>query len=164
MLIDDAAIEGFPSWRNFVRVLLVPNHVFLALCAVHLLASPSSVATGPAAVLEGILGAPREPKEVGSAVPIVATVMLLANLAGFMEILISPWERSSSGLWAMMCLAAGALVGFLFGIPRPRSDAAANAAAPRSRTKSNIEVVSDWPYQNHRWRRTGRISQGRCVR
>ena len=37
MLVSDTAFpDSTEAWRNFVRVLLVPNHVFLALCAVNL--------------------------------------------------------------------------------------------------------------------------------
>jgi hypothetical protein len=41
----------------------------------------------------------------------------------------------------MMCLATGALAGFLFGVPRVNQDASKSAAL---RPNSNIEVVSDW--------------------
>jgi uncharacterized membrane protein len=44
MLISDAAFpESLQAWRNYVRVLLVPNHVFLALCALYLWRVPESL-------------------------------------------------------------------------------------------------------------------------
>ena len=69
--------------------------------------------------------------------------MLLANMAGFGAIVALPplWHHATASLWAMMCLAAGALVGFLFGVPRVNSEEIKSATY---RPNSNIEVVSDW--------------------
>jgi hypothetical protein len=68
--------------------------------------------------------------------------MLLANLAGFLVIVDSPWDQPTARLWAMMCLAAGALGGFLFGVPKVNSGPA--VPGETLRPNSNIEVVSDW--------------------
>jgi hypothetical protein len=67
--------------------------------------------------------------------------MLLANIAGFLVILRSPWSQPPARLWAMMCLAIGGLVGFLFGVPRVNLEA---LRSTKLRPNSNIELVSDW--------------------
>ena len=140
MLVCDTSIPGTQAWRNFVRVLLVPNHVFLALCAIHLWRSAESLTIGPTQVLEDILTRRRvSVSQAGT--PIVASVMLLANSAGFLAILALPGHQSLAILWAMMCLATGALVGFLFGVPKVNMEGAKPTAL---RPNTNIEVVSDW--------------------
>ena len=72
---------------------------------------------------------------------IVAGVMLLANMAGFLVIIMSPWNHNTGAIWAMMCLATGALVGFIFAVPR------LNPETTQSGThlpNSSIMVISDW--------------------
>jgi ABC-type amino acid transport system permease subunit len=73
-----------------------------------------------------------------------ATVVLDASIALALGLLsITFWQHKSSGgwaiavLWAAACLVIGAIIGFLFGIPRP---------ANRSSTKdeSPIEQIADW--------------------
>jgi uncharacterized membrane protein len=154
MLASDAAIPFSVFWQNFVRVLLVPNHVFLALCAIHLWQEKSSIASSQA--LESVLSPHRELTDETSSprgrqqrqsinrssTLIVALVMLLANLAGFLLIIWSlPWHYATASLWAMMCIATGALVGFLFGVPRVNLD---QSKSITHRPNSNIEVISDW--------------------
>ncbi|HET6231780.1 MAG TPA: hypothetical protein VFE05_17020, partial [Longimicrobiaceae bacterium] len=68
-------------------------------------------------------------------------VMLLANVAGFAIISTSAPGYGTVHLWGMTCLATGALVGFLFAVPRVSMDAAKTVT---HRPNSNIEVVSDW--------------------
>jgi uncharacterized membrane protein len=141
MLVSDAAFLGSDAaWRNFVRVLLVPNHIFLALCAIHLWYSPESATIGAAQVLEGVLSYQKAPAR-RTATSVVAVVMLLANFAGFLVISSTGAPHPIAYLWAMMCLASGALVGFLFGVPKFNPEAAKEATL---RPNSNIEVVSDW--------------------
>lgn len=76
----------------------------------------------------------------------IALVMLAANLAGFAVIAIGPWWSGTLYLWAMGSLATGALVGFVFGVPR--WIAARGKAATGERTRyepnTNIEKLSDW--------------------
>jgi uncharacterized membrane protein len=142
MLASDAAFPADSSevWRNFVRVLLVPNHIFLALSAAHLWYSQESSAITAAQVLEGVLSYQRPPS-LRAGTSTIASVMLLANLAGFLDIWESPKPHSVAYLWGIMCLATGALVGFLFGIPRVNPEVEPASAL---RPNSNIEVVSDW--------------------
>jgi uncharacterized membrane protein len=147
MLVSDAAMAGFSPW---MRVILVPNHVVLALAAVHLLQSGAPT-TGTAQLLEQILARDRgrarsqerprrRPPGPYRTTLIIAGVMMLANLAGFG--VITPMARSIATvhLWGMMCLATGALVGFLFAVPRVSAD----PKRVTHRPNSNIEVLSDW--------------------
>ena len=62
-----------------------------------------------------------------SPVFIVALVMLSANVAGFAAIAATPWYHALPDIWAMAYLAVGALIGFVFGVPkwvRPKEGAA----------------------------------------
>lgn len=154
MLIDDAALPTQGHLGNLWRVLLVPNHVFLVLCAIHLWQRAPRIAPAPAA--EGILGGlfgthqglsseppvpPLKPTSETSTL-IVALVMLLANTAGFLVIWTSPWNANKIvNLWAMMCIATGALVGFLFGVPKVYLGQSSSATY---RPNTNIEDISDW--------------------
>lgn len=141
---DEAMVGVSPEWRNFARVLLVPNHVFMALCAIYLYRWPRRPAA-PDAV------PPRPPRDPfswpmptyagGGATLTVALIMLLANLAGFGIVWISPLNGSTAQLWAIMCLAVGGLFGFLFGIPRVTLEGVDRVT---HRPNSNIEIVSDW--------------------
>jgi len=138
MLSVDAAIPGTPESRNFVRVLLVPNHVFMALCAIYLLRWPERPEREPSP--RRAVTSPPVVEFVGTrASLIVALVMLAANLAGFIVLRTSPVYDTTLALWAMMCLAVGGLVGFLFGVPRVSLQGQFT-----HRPNSNIEVLSDW--------------------
>lgn len=76
---------------------------------------------------------------------IVALVMLAVNIAGCAVIAFGPWQSGALYLWGLGSLAVGALVGFLFGVPRW---VAAKGAAADGRTtyepNTNIEKLSDW--------------------
>jgi uncharacterized membrane protein len=140
LLIDDTAIKSFGVDSRVMRVILVLNHIFLFLCALHLWRSPEAWTMTMPEMIEGFLTASgRQP--VRSGVLLIAIIMLAANTAGFLCVFISPWDRTLACLWAMMCLATGALVGFLFGVPKVSQKAVLSTT---HRPNSNIEVVSDW--------------------
>lgn len=72
-----------------------------------------------------------------------------AMVAGLIIILlqkISP--RIPAFLWALACLGLGAVVGFLFGIPRAVQQEAPNLAGQQrdytQRVNTNLEQISDW--------------------
>jgi hypothetical protein len=69
--------------------------------------------------------------------------MLTANVAGFVAVSAGPWQVGLPYLWAMGCLASGALVGFIFGVPRWIQPAGAVERA-RYEPNTNIEQLSDW--------------------
>jgi hypothetical protein len=55
----------------------------------------------------------------------------------------SAW--SMAWLWASACLAAGAAVGFLFGIPKTEQKAdAGNQSSYRQQVNTSLEQISDW--------------------
>ena len=86
------------------------------------------------------------------------TAGLIALLAD--EIRLAKGLTFTAVLWAAACLACGAFIGFLFGIPRflqgdnapPARDEKGNANAPSARTpksshfapNTNLEQISDW--------------------
>jgi hypothetical protein len=88
----------------------------------------------------------------------VVTALAITTAAGLIGIFISTgWSCAVALLWAGACLVTGALVGFLFGIPKevqgdakPASAAtvaqasAQPSAAYEQRVNTNLEQVSDW--------------------
>lgn len=99
--------------------------------------------------------AARDIRRVTTALGLAMLVSVLA-LAGTAWGSVTAWRL---GLWAVAAIGAGALVGFLFGIPRAQAPAPAEAgdagaappaADPKARTDSglrpntNLEEVSDW--------------------
>jgi hypothetical protein len=75
---------------------------------------------------------------------VVAAIMLTANTAGFTAIGASPWHPAIPSLWAMASLATGALVGFVFGVPRWLPSKESATARERYVPNANIEKLSDW--------------------
>lgn len=140
MLAFDEAIRGSVEWRNAVRVLLVPNHVFLALCAIYLVRWPERPPSERLGRRESASKA-MVTFTGGGATFIVALVMLMSNIAGFLVLMSSPLYDTTAALWALMCLAVGGLTGFLFGVPRVALEGVEGIT---HRPNSNIEVISDW--------------------
>jgi len=79
-------------------------------------------------------------------VTIVALVMFAANSAGCLVIAVGPWRSGALYLWAIGSLATGALIGFLFGVPRWIAAKGQPTAVERTRyvPNTNIEKLSDW--------------------
>jgi uncharacterized membrane protein len=141
ILADDATLFGPPEFRAAFRVLLVPNNVFLALCSIHLWRHPGTSSIRTAVAVEETL-ARRRPMTNAKATLLVAFLLLVANCAGFLAIMASPLGKPATAyLWAMMCIALGAFVGFLFAVPRFNPQAAKTAVLLPN---TNIEQVSDW--------------------
>ncbi|WP_224373045.1 DoxX-like family protein [Hyalangium versicolor] len=137
LLTDTAAIQDLlgtmlPAWLSRTVVVL---HNLLLFLWIHWLYESTSQT--PRAVQ------PKEPWRL-SPVLIVAVVMLLANIAGFAVIAIAPWHHSVSSLWAMACLSTGALIGFIFGVPRYLKRKQGVEKAARYVPNTNIEKLSDW--------------------
>jgi hypothetical protein len=91
---------------------------------------------------------PQPPRPIGiprpSPVLIVALVMLAANVAGFAAIAATPWYQAVLQLWAMAALASGALVGFIFGVPKWTRPKTVSSERERYEPNTNIEKLSDW--------------------
>ena len=121
------------------RLVLLPNNIFMAICAVHLWRHPD------AKLARTERRRRREPRPWTFGDPITLIVpglLLMANIAGFLAVTSgAAGGRGLAYLWAMGCIAAGALIGFLFGVPR------VNPAAPAAGQflhNTNVEAVSDW--------------------
>jgi uncharacterized membrane protein len=143
ILAKDSALQdlGAPATRTMFRLLLMPNNIFLALCSIHLWRHPSAHPISAARIVDDVLASPR-PINTGRATLLVAIFFLTANCAGFIAILVSPVrDHATADLWAMMCLAAGAFIGFLFGVPRINPNA---KESDYLLPNTNIETISDW--------------------
>lgn len=127
------------AFETAFRVLLMPNNIFLAICSVHLLREPPG--TRAAAIAETPLP-PRRRPDNGLTMVIVPAILLVANCAGFLAIWVGARGHFDiAGLWAMACLASGALIGFLFAVPRINPNAKLTS---RLMPNTNVELVSDW--------------------
>jgi uncharacterized membrane protein len=142
ILASDSAIVGPPAWQVFFRLLLLPNNILLALCSIHLFQNPSTSNIAAAQIINDALS-PRSSFSNEKATALVAFLLLASNCAGFLVILGSAavQDRETAYLWAMMCIATGAFIGFLFGVPRVNPAAGENSDL---RPNTNIETVSDW--------------------
>jgi len=163
ILANDSALTGPPAWKVFFRLLLLPNNILLAICSIHLFQNPSASSIGVAQSLDNVIAHLFQNPSASSigvaqsldkavarsnstsnerATLLVAFLLLASNCAGFLVILTSViQDKSTAYLWAMMCIATGALIGFLFGVPRVNADTFKSSdLAPNS----NIELVSDW--------------------
>jgi hypothetical protein len=120
------------------RIILLPNNIFMAICAFHLWRHPEA----SLARTDWPERPPPRPWKIDDPITlIVPALLLMANMAGFLAIFVGAQGRlGTANLWAMACISAGALIGFLFGVPR------ANPAAARGAYlhNTNVEAVSDW--------------------
>ncbi|PDT91636.1 hypothetical protein CO669_06500 [Bradyrhizobium sp. Y36] len=138
ILAHDADFAGGTLLQTSFRVAIVPNNVFLGICSVYLLMHPEASLTSPATT--------RRPSidfgQAGLAILLIAILLLMSNCAGFLAITFGPQgNRGTAYLWAMMCIATGALVGFLFAVPRVNPSVPSRSALVAN---TNIEQVSDW--------------------
>jgi hypothetical protein len=141
MMLAHPETQYFGAVTEFVRVLLVPNHVFMALCAIYLLRWPDKPNEQVLRTGEPRSAAFARPLTGERATLAVALIMLAANIAGFLVVTISRLGSTTAYLWGLMCLAVGGLVGFLFGVPRV---SLGEKTTVTHRPNSNIEVLSDW--------------------
>jgi uncharacterized membrane protein len=138
MLAHEPALAERSFGVTAFRVGLVPHNIFLGICSVYLLQNPAASLFGPMTKTRFSWNFDSS----GLAVLLVAALLLLANSAGFLAILVGvPGSTATASMWAMMCIATGALIGFLFAVPRVNP-----AAKSQSHllTNTNIEQVSDW--------------------
>jgi len=139
ILSDPHSVDSMKEVATAFRVLLLPNNIFLAICSVHLWRHPDAKLARP----NRAPGPAPRPWTFGDPVTLmVPALLLMANIAGFLA-LITGVPASGLGLaylWAMGCIATGALIGFLFGVPRANP----GAATGRFLHNTNVEAVSDW--------------------
>jgi len=136
ILQNPASVRIMEGLATPFRIVLLPNNIFLAICSVHLWRHQDATLARP----------PRPPAQPWSfARPVtlvVPALLLIANVAGFLALMIGvPGQLGLAFLWAMGCIASGALIGFLFGVPRVNP---AHPATGRLLDNTNVEAVSDW--------------------
>jgi uncharacterized membrane protein len=141
ILASAPAQPDYAILQTALRIGLVPNNIFLAICSVYLLQNPGASLTTISAP-DRKAAVPPAWTNSGAATLLVAGLLLMSNCAGFLAILAGiKGQQATAYLWAMMCIAIGALIGFLFGVPRVNPAAKTNSALV---TNTNIEQVSDW--------------------
>jgi uncharacterized membrane protein len=131
------SVASLGAMQTPFRVILLPNNIFLAICSVHLWLHPNASLARVEAVRRVRQRQPRGPVTL-----IVPALLLMANCAGFLALAIStPGHSGVASMWAMACIAAGALIGFLFGVPRINPNVRLTG---RLIPNANVEAVSDW--------------------
>src|SRR6266576_6632875 len=113
ILASDHTFFDNAIFETAFRIGLMPNNIFLAICSVHLLQNPgASLTATPAPDSKASL---QPIWDVELAILLVAGLLLMSNCAGFLAITLGvPGQRATAYLWAMMCIAIGAFIGFLF--------------------------------------------------
>jgi uncharacterized membrane protein len=122
--------------RIAFRLGLIPNNVFLLICSYYLWEN--------AAPTQSVQQAAPVSKSFQADFPllIVAFLLLMSNCAGFLAIMMGmKGHVAQASMWAMMCIATGALLGFLFGVPRVNPNVKAEVYLLPN---TNVETVSDW--------------------
>ncbi|MCX8475923.1 MAG: hypothetical protein MT490_09030 [Sphingomonas sp.] len=139
--ILESGVVPDPAIPGWLRTLLVPNNIFLAICSVYLWRNPHLGLADP-----DVASAPSPPSpgwwrsgDMGT--PLIAGMLLMANCAGFLA---AGWPSRDTGaslLWSMASIAVGALIGFLFAVPRINPEVKVRS---RLIPNANVEAVSDW--------------------
>jgi hypothetical protein len=141
ILASEQALQGNPIFQTAFRIVLMPNNIFLAICSVYLWQNPGASLTATFASNRKT-SLQLTSANAGLATLLVAALLLMSNCAGFIVIVTGIHEsRATASLWAMMCIATGALIGFLFAVPRVNPDAKITSPFV---TNTNIEQISDW--------------------
>jgi uncharacterized membrane protein len=143
ILDDPNALAGSsPAGAAAFRTCLIPNNILLAICSIYLVRHPDS------SLWANAMPDSRERHRVARGRPwepitfFVPALLLMANCAGFLALAVGlPGHFALASLWAMSCIATGALIGFLFGVPRLNPQA---QVKDRLLPNTNVEAVSDW--------------------
>lgn len=130
--------DVIPEW---LRLFLLPNNIFLTICSVYLYRHPKLQLAEPRTAKRRTALFAHQSAEGDMISPLIAGLLLMANVAGFTAAAWPGPATAVSTLWAMACIAVGALIGFLFAVPRINP-----AVAIRSELipNANVEAVSDW--------------------
>jgi uncharacterized membrane protein len=118
---------------------IIPNNIWLGLCSIFLLEHNGIRLTAPLKQERAGRGRLAIPQ---SSILLVAIIFFACNSAGFLAVWLNATRAVGEGsMWALACLSMGALLGFLFGIPKfNRATRSRDALLPNT----NIEEVSDW--------------------
>jgi uncharacterized membrane protein/uncharacterized protein YneF (UPF0154 family) len=140
ILANESALGVTGVYATAFRVALMPNNILLAICSVYLWQHPGTFlpphAVKPLSVTEPDADSTR------MATLLVAFLLLMSNCAGFLTIVLGVTESRAIGcIWAMACLAIGALVGFLFSVPKVNTEIQSKALLLPN---TNIEEISNW--------------------
>lgn len=133
------------AWIAPMQALVVPNNIMLALFSLHLARYPNAGIFPVTPKFEARLSRPwiNLPKlTTGHATLLTAAVLLASNCAGFLAIYTrDTFGYSTAVMWALMCLCLGALIGFLFAVPKSNPEHSSRQAFFAN---TNIELISDW--------------------
>lgn len=133
------------AWIAPMQALVVPNNILLALISYHLARHPHGRVFSAAPALEARLSQPfpKMPEvSAGRATLLTAGVLLASNCAGFFAIYTrTEFGYSTAVMWALMCLCLGALIGFLFAVPKSNPE---HVSTQAFFANTNIELISDW--------------------
>lgn len=133
------------AWIAPMQAVVVPNNILLALISVHLARYPNARIFSIAPAIEARLSRPliKLPDlTAGRGTMLTAAVLLGSNIAGFLAIYTrSTFGYSTAVMWGLMCLCLGALVGFLFAVPKSNPEHKSEQAFFAN---TNIELISDW--------------------
>jgi uncharacterized membrane protein len=120
------------------RILLLPNNIYLLVLSAYLCRHSDAGLASPVKTSRT-----RSMPTLGHPIRLLTAFMLFAsNCAGFLTLIGGVRVHfAEASLWAMTCIAFGALLGFLFAVPRVNVRAAARRDLSPN---TNIETVSDW--------------------
>ena len=139
IIATPTALAFVGPWATLFRLMIIPNNLFLGICSVFLIEHPAISLFADA---DSVAVKQEMPPSYESATWLVACLFLASNCAGFLSLLLgSNGHLPESAMWAMAMLASGALLGFLFAVPKANKGAATTA---RLLPNTNIEEVSDW--------------------
>jgi uncharacterized membrane protein len=127
-----------PGW---LRAALVPNNILLAICSVYLWRNPHLGLADPRVRAEAPPPATGWWSSGDMGTPLIAALLLMANIAGFVAAGFPSRDTGAAVLWAMASIAVGALIGFLFAVPRINPEVKIHS---RLIPNANVEAVSDW--------------------
>jgi len=138
-----AATGMSPGAQSLALVVLVPHNILLGICSVLVMRNPKIPLIGERTSRTPKTASPPprvELRHFSTLLP--ASILLLANCAGFLALLMGvPKRTAEASLWAMACIASGALIGFLFGVPRTNPNVKQRLYLLPN---VNVEAVSDW--------------------
>ena len=130
----------YDAIRPIFVTLIIPNSILLMLCSIQLFWHPHSTAKEQSGHYPE--NSIKKSLYNNKSTVLVAILLLMANIAGLLAIFGSGIsDKSTANLWAIMCISVGALIGFIFAVPRVNPNFEHESAFL---TNSNIEQVSDW--------------------
>src|SRR4051794_33939610 len=104
ILSEPSSVAELGPMATVFRVALMPNNIFMAICAAHLLRHPDASLARPLAVRAASSARPQRSDNIPISA-ILAALLLMANCAGFLAIIVGvPGYIGLASLWAMGCI------------------------------------------------------------